>query len=287
MPSKYKYKKPRMSTVSSVPAIYFDRNSIRNMNELKFQMPKRLPRGRELFLLEIASILREEVKNKAPEVIIGGEEVDYAKDLRITILNGVDDMEAVAIYFDTVFVKLNNRNVDSTVLFISSIGGSPKWVSVLAKYGPWPANILPISVGKRDGRVVSRRARPDEMKALSERILGSRGEIENELRGAGAPQYVIGNPGHGVGMAVNEDIGFNVLRVEFGYNGEAQRSHWRPALKAVKDRIPKVGDKFIKYIMTGKESIFDLPKDIEDVNKAKIMEGAKFTKTIAPFAPKG
>jgi hypothetical protein len=257
------------------------------MNKIKFDIPNRLERGRELFLLELAGIIREEVQRKAPAVEIGDEKVDYAKELRIGLLSGVDDEEAVAIYFEGAAVVIPPGQVAKTVLFIRNMPGSPLWVGVLGRYSPWPADMLPVPMKPNEGKIISRKARIDEIRELSRRLYARRQEIENDLANAGAKNAKVEKTGFGTGIVVNEDIGYNVLRKEFGYDGGPQASHWRPALKAVKERIPEVAQKFIMYLTTGKESIFDLPNDIEDVSTSKFTEGEGFQKVLAPFAPKG
>ena len=117
MAKKVRYKKPRLSTESTQPVFWMDRKAIKTLNTVKNDIPRRLARGRELFILKMAEILRGEVQKKAPEIKLGSEDVDYSESLKIAILDGVDDAEAVAVYFETSTAKLTVKRLEETVLF--------------------------------------------------------------------------------------------------------------------------------------------------------------------------
>lgn len=287
MRKRYKYKKPtNLGTVSPVPFIYLTPEAIETMNIVN-EIPNRLERGRELFLLEMASIIRDKVRDKAPPIKMGDETVDYAEQLRIGLVSGVADEQAVVIYLEGTTTIVGEEQMGNTVLFIRNTQNSPLWVGVLARYGPWPARMLPVPMRPRDGKIISRTAREDEIRALTKRLIANKTEIETNLSNAGATNAKVQKSSAAVGVVVNEDIGYNVLRKEFGYDGSPQVSHWRPALGAVKKMIPRVAEKFMTYLQTGQEKIFDLPNDIKSVNKKKITEGEGFQEVLAPFAPKG
>ena len=52
------------------------------------------------------------------------------------------------------------------------------------------------------------------------------------------------------------DLGFEVLRMEFGH-GQTMRSHWRPALSSLRQRLAEVQKSVVEYIKTGQKSVFN------------------------------
>lgn len=287
MPKSYKYRKPKMSTVSTVPAIYGLREYVNTMNLLTKEMPKRLEKGRLLFLLSVVGVVRDEVVRLAPEIEVGNKMLPYAEYLRIGIVDGTSDEQAVAIYFENDKLVLDTDTMDGKALYFQATERSPKWVNVLMVYGPWPSHMVPVPSAELHARVISRNAREDELKALADRIYVRRGDIESDLRRAGATDVRIDKTSNAVGIVVHEDVGYNILRTEFGYNGTQQVAHWRPALRKIKEEMPRLMQNYLNYLKTGRESAFDLPKNVQDVKAQVLDKGAQFAKTLAPFAPQG
>jgi len=273
---------------STIPAIYGLHSFVKTMNTLTRDVPKRIERGRMLFLLAMAAFVRREVERRAPDVRIGKHMFPYAENLRIGIVDGASsDMDAVSIYFDNQKLMLDVDNMDGKALYFQSTDQSPKWVNVLMTYGPWPSHMVPVPSEKLHARVISRNAREDELKALSDRIYVRRGQIESDLRRAGAQKVSIEKTSNAVGVVVHEDVGYNILRAEFGYDGEQQVAHWRPALREIKNAMPDLMRRYLKYLQTGRESAFDLPNNVENVTAMQLNKGSEFARTLAPFAPKG
>ena len=274
--------------MSTVPAIYGLHDWVDMMNTMVNDVPKRLDRGRMLFLLSMADFVRKEVERRAPEVKMGEKSFPYAEHLRIGIVDGASsDEESVAIYFDNQKAVLGVDNMDGMALYFQPTRQSPKVVDVLMMYGPWPSHMVPVPSEKLYARVISRIAREDELKALSDRIYVRRGDIERDLRKAGAQDVSIEKTQNAVGIVVHEDVGYNILRAEFGYDGEQQVAHWRPALKAMKGAMPDLMKRYLNYLKTGSESAFDLPNNEMSVSVVDADKGKNFAKTLAPFAPTG
>lgn len=277
-----------MATQSTVPAIYGMHEFVDTMNTLTQDVPKRIKRGRMLFLLSMASFVRKTVQSSAPDVKMGDKNFPYAEYLRIGLVQGAEsDMDSVAIFFDNKKVVLEEGTMDGKALYFQPTRMSPKWVNVLMVYGPWPAHMVPVPSERLQARVISRNAREDEIKALSDRIYVNRGSIESDLRKAGAPVVSIDKTPNAIGIVVHEDVGYNILRTEFGYDGDKQVSHWRPALKKMKSVMPDLMKRYLKYLQTGRESVFDLPNDVENVTAKELNEGAQFAQALAPFSPTG
>jgi hypothetical protein len=276
-----------MATNSTVPAIYGLREYVDTMNTLTHEIPERLVRGRTLFLLSVADSVRKAVMSRAPDIEMGNKMFPYAEHLRIGIVDGVSDEEAVAIYFENQSLVLDATSMDGKALYFQPTARSPAWVNVLMIYGPWPSHMVPVPSEGLNARVISRNAREDELKALWDRIYARRGQIETDLRRAGAANVRIDKTSNAVGIVVREDVGYNILRSEFGYNDSKQVAHWRPALKGIEDLMPDLMKRYFKYLETGREAVFDLPKDVDNVRAETLNKGAKFARILAPFAPKG
>lgn len=287
MPAKYRYKRPKTTQrASTVPVVFMQRDAIQLMNDLQTVIPERVNMARELFLLELAWKLRSRLLKLAPDVPVGGMEYDYAQDLRIAIVDGVADEDAVAIYFDGRTAKLPPQRVGSTALFFRARSTSPDWVGSLMRWGPWPAAWVPMKVTGAQAAVVARAARPNEIKALEERLYRYRTEVERDFADNGAPRVHIGPSDYAAGMEVQEDIGFNVLRTEFGYDGRKQVAHWRPALKQLMGDVPEVLRKVQRYIESGHEGIFDLPPEHGEISERQLRKWGWFQRELAPFAPR-
>jgi len=288
LPKRYRYKKPKMAVESTVPGIYGMHEFVDTMNTLTRKVPKRIERGRILFLLSMASFVRNVVARRAPDIKMGSKQFPYAEHLRIGLLSGTEgDMDAVAIFFDNKTVVLEKGDMDGKALYFQATDQSPKWVNTLMLYGPWPAHMVPVPVERIHARVISRNAREDELKALSDRIYVNRGQIESDLRRSGVSGVSIDKTPGAVGVVVHEDVGYNILRSEFGYDGEQSVAHWRPALREIKSAMPDLMKRYLKYMITGRESVFDLPNNVESVTATELNKGARFAETLAPFSPKG
>ena len=284
---KQKYQRPKLATISSTPCTYNLQSTVEAMNEVMARLPDRVERGRFLFLLSLAGFLRDRIRLHAPDVYINGEERKYAEDLRIALVQGTgSDMDAVAIYFEHERAVLTEDQVGRTALYVRAHATSPGWVDVLTRWGPWPAELMPVKLTTRHARVISRTARPDEIKALTARLTGRRREILDELLKAGAENPTMERSLDAVGTEVTQDIAHAVLRREFGMDGEVPRTHWRPAFREVMAAVPDAVRRFNRYLLTGRESAFSLPSIDDQFTMGQLNAGVPFMKELAPFVPK-
>lgn len=275
---KFKRKKPKTSHISFTPAIYLTNKTAKVMTDIRNNWPKRVEEGRKIFLVQLSDYVRNEIVKKAPE--INGQ--NYARDLKIGFVSGVDDNDVVAIYFDDVSRKFKVDEKKNVVLMIGAHNKSPKYVYVLEDYGPWPSHILPIRLEEGDAKIVARNVRNDEMRSLESRIFSNKIEIENKLRAAGAKEVKIVVSKNAEGIEVHDDVGYTVLRKEFGFDGQ-QEPHWRPALKKIKTIVKKLLDNYLYYIMTGR--VAEIP-DVDDISKNVLKKGEWFQNKLTPFLPK-
>lgn len=277
-------RKLRASRVGTVPVMRPTSETVRTMKDMQ-KWPDRMDRAMLLFMLDVSNYLRKILVDLAPDVQVEGKEKNYAEDLRIAILEQGEGHASIALYFEGSQSVLTEEKLDQTVLYFRSTPMSPDWVQVLTRYGPWPADMVPVQVKRGEAKVISRRARPDEMVFLADRILMNEREIVHLLRQMGASNVSIEPSGKAAGTVVHDDIGYNVLRREFGWDGQKQVAHWRPAFKKTNDYIKKSMRKMVKYVMTGREDVFNLPVEVGRVDMATFKQGEGFMKEIAPFAP--
>ena len=282
MPRNYRYKKPRLSMSSPVPAIYGMRSWIDALNMMSKDVPKRIPIGRTLFLQFLAEKLKASVSQNAPDIKLGSEDYPYAKDLRLALVSGGKLNEMVAVYLEGETKELEGPENGKALYFVAT-QGSPEWVQVLMVYGPWPDYMLPIKPGPNQAKVITRQARPDELKGLEDRIRKVQGKIKSELRSAGSPEPNFDPNDNASGVVVQEDIGYNVLRKEFSLDGEKGMAHWRPAIKDMKSNIPEAMKKYMLFLKTGRVGIFGLEETAGQIAAAKLKKTAKFAETLAPF----
>ena len=143
--------------------------------------------------------------------------------------------------------------------------------------------MVPVEVTSTQAKIISRQARDDEIVELANRIISKGRQIELDLLTAGAPSPNIGETTKGIGLKVHEDLGYNVLRREFGLDGQRMQAHWRPAFKKTKAYANKSMAKVAEYITTGKKNVFDLPLKTDRINSSIVRTGEGFAKEIAPF----
>lgn len=257
---KFKKNKPQIGARSSMsPAVFWTADTVRKINNLIPYWQERAEIGMGLVCLEAAGLIAEAVKQGAP-VLPGG--VDYAKDLRVALVNGGEG-PTVAIYYENKERKENSDlvgdNGTPTALYFRAKQGAPKWVFVLEKNNPWPANLIPEKPTEEQALVIARKITGSEEDSLSDRIKRIAPAIENALSDGGLENPKIRfDTNASEGLEVLDDIGYSVLRSEFGYGGK-QTSHWRPAIKKMMDSLQQLGEKFVKYVETGKSGIFNIP----------------------------
>lgn len=282
MAKRYRYKKPKLSTSSPMPRIFGQRSFIESLNLLSREVPERAETGRYLFLQYIAERFRDTLEENAPDIKIGSTAYSYAKDLRIALVTGDPKMEIVAVYLESDDVPEVVPDGGVALYFVPK-QGSPPWVNTLMVYGPWPAYMVPVSPTRGDATIISRRARPDELKALEDRIKKNKNKIKADFRTADVPNPNFNTNTNMSGVVVKEDIGYNVLRKEFGLDGQRGEPHWRPAFKSLKHEIPGAMKLYLKFLQTGRIGIWGLTGKAGEIKPAELKQTAKFVKILAPF----
>lgn len=253
---KVKYRKPRLSAGSSMtPAVFLDKVSVKKANKFISEWPDRMQRGMELVCLEALGLIRDAVVSGAPILPDG---TDYAKDLKVALVNGGEGV-VVCLYWDSKSRKITPEDSADSALYFTARKNAPDWVRVLERFNPWPAGIVPEKPSPGEADVVVRKITGDEKDALTSRLISMRAKVESALKNGGLENPTIGFDESAMdGLEVMDDVGYSVLRAEFGYGGQMS-AHWRPAVKRMMDSLPRLGAKFVKYVETGSEGVFDLP----------------------------
>lgn len=268
-----------------MPSIYLTEDSVKLANEVANEMPQRVKRGMELFLLGAAKILQEGVKARGPSLPGVGY---YAEDLEVVLIEGMGDEVGIALLYKNKKRKLNVETEGrKTALLFKPYERSPKWVRALAKYQPWPSYMVPTMPSKADAQVIARTITEREDQDLHDRIMANRRRIEFDLKEAGLRQNEIRTSTKASdSVDVIDDIGYSVLRAEFGYGGPVL-PHWRPALAQMATAYEDLQEAFVEYVQTGKETKFDLPlyKTVAENELNKYDD--KVQDKLAPYAKGG
>jgi hypothetical protein len=259
------------------------KKTIASIDSFSKNLNNRIKDAMNFYLLDVANFLLNEIKKAGVSISINGRNKKYADDLRIGILSENTDNDHVAIYLDSSLAEINEEYSSKTVLYFMAHAGSPKWVKILNRYGPWPSNMIPFKITLADAKIVSRLARRDELFDIQNRILSKSDEIERALLNAGSPIVNIGENLNAIGLKVYEDIGYNVLRREFGFDGYKKESHWRPAIKKTKKYADESMNKIGEYLQSGDKYIFDLPENVDNINLSVVKNIEYFEKKIEPF----
>jgi hypothetical protein len=283
MPRAYRAvaSRPKTTKKSSMrPTVYMTRRTARDVNEVLTKWPERVEEAKLLVTMQAARIVLDEIIEKAPKI----GDYKYAKDLEIVEIDGLsrsDGDVGVAIVFSGKPREISEDD-DETAIFVKRKRNSPAFVDVLSEFGPWPAKMLPLKIDEKDAQLIARRMRPDEKGKLEARIMKSRGKIEKRLSAAGLKDVKIQRgSGAATGTTVQDDIGFAVLRKEFGFEGK-QDAHWRPAFRALKSKKRDLHDRFVKYVETGNEMVFDLgPEGSSPITASKFSKTTWFQDEIA------
>lgn len=141
---------------------------------------------------------------------------------------------------------LRKNDASSTLVYIQPKGKNKTVsdkVKMLARYSPWPMELLPFKPSKSDARVISRRVRPGEVIARTKRLDRRKTQWQAAAGAAGVRKR--GKMGR---IRAMPDLGFTALRAEFGLGGSKGAAHWRPSLlEYVYRTIPQRAKKKSKF----------------------------------------
>lgn len=269
---KIKYKGPRPPTGRAgdlMPSVYFDRKAARLFTDMTEEWGERGAQGCAYLVLETAGLLRKAVQAKAPVLKFAGgphgDDVDYAQELTIEVVGSGDDPTVALVYRNKKRVLNEQLTVDKgayTALYIIPRRSEkvPQWVRVMKRYNPWPAQLLPDKPPKGTARVVARKITKKENQDLTEILFNQRFKIDQELRTGGLHHKTLQFSSTAAqGLEVLDDVGYSILRAEFGWGGPATPA-WRPAVMNLQASLGSLGRKLRHYILTGDKNVFDVPQ---------------------------
>ena len=114
--------------MSTMPFIHWDQSSVDFSKEFFGKWPKRMEKGRVLVLLEMATVLRREVRKRAP--LIDG--TDYAADLKVGIIDGTPKSEDwVAVFYDGQIGVVRDEERSKVLMYVQPGRGAPEYAKVL------------------------------------------------------------------------------------------------------------------------------------------------------------
>lgn len=277
-----KAKPPKTATVSNMPVMFNTEQSAKQMNRIISDIPKRYKRGMELFLLNLAFVVWKKLQSIAPEV----NGIKYAEQLEIALVKTRFVSSAVVIFHPGETRKIfESETVDdlNTVIFIESKYGHGD-ILVLMEYNPWPADMIPDGVGKKNGvRLIAKAVSPWEAQDRRELIFRNKGMIQEQLRTAGYPIEIkrrTAEEAKSKGTEVIDDLSYTIMRMELGLQGKKE-SHWIPALKEMDSKIEQMKSSFINYLADGRESHFELPMSLGDLSLSDLDAINEFQEKIS------
>lgn len=132
--------------------------------------------------------------------------------------------------------NLKDRSIDSArnVIYVrpkkTFTAPVSKAVRVLHKFSPWTMETLPFSPRKNEAVLVLRRVSKREVQSITRQRNKDRPEWRKQLEAAGIRNIRVGEKPPELKTSVVQDLGFDALRLEFGYGGIKPVPHWRPAI---------------------------------------------------------
>lgn len=174
--------------------------------------------------------------------------VDYAK-LEVRWFQDLDGYNSFAVLLPESARELTADEVKIHALYVLPAHDDPK-LGLLAKYSPWPADMIPFVPGPSDAQLVSRKVSAEEI-AVRTTDLQNDSELITQMKGLGLEFNT--SPRASLGAPVSEDLAWTVLRHEFGLQGEPMVQHWRKSLKAGDDSrlIHDLTEGFLKWVVEG------------------------------------
>lgn len=113
----------------------------------------------------------------------------------------------------------------------------PPEVRLLHKYSPWTAETLPFSPKRNEAVLVLRRVSRREVQRVTAQRQKDQPEWRKQLEAAGVRNVNLTKKPVEVKTKVINDLGFDALRLEFGYGGAKATPHWRPSLYAALEYV--------------------------------------------------
>lgn len=206
-----------------------ERPENKRVRQLIRELPDRVRAIIEYMPAGVAVKVLDELNKTAPSDIAGYPDMLV---LRRFQLQGVDSTVGVVAPGSAHSQKLRMEDAADTALYIKAkrgSGGAPDAGAViLAQHNPWTMETLPYEPSKRQAIIVSRKVSPREHGIIIARRTAEKSEVVAQLQGIGIEPGRI-HPTL-LQRRVGRDIAFEVMRREFGFQGQHD-AHWRPAIR--------------------------------------------------------
>jgi len=239
----------------------------------------------ERFLYAIAEKLEEALDKRGGEV----KSVDY-KTMELLEMGKVDGFTTFALVHPEVPKELTPGEINQTVVVVipkqitgatrrDSQGRFVNTMRTLAELSPWPVTALPQPYPTpQEARLVFRNVRLDEyVERVDQLVADDRARAVMEGRGILSPadsperarQKILARQ-LAEKLVALEDIGWRVLRQEFGIGDDPVIKHWTPALTSLQDDVKEEAENFIRYLL-GDEKALEATK-LDGMGNARQMD---------------
>jgi hypothetical protein len=216
----------------------FDKKS-KKLIEGMAKFESRWAEGLKKFTFAFVNAVKKEVESAGRAL----PDVDYSK---LEVLWFGDEL-GFGIVLPESMKDLEPDELKSRAFVVQPKKDDPK-LEILQRYSPWPASLLPFVPSEAEAILVARKVSDAELSAR-ETELKSDSELQTDLSGVGLTLSQRNRST--LGVKVYEDVGWLVLRAEFGLSGMQQVKHWRPALSLRSDErfMKSIADGFFEHVL--------------------------------------
>lgn len=186
-----------------------------------------------LFTKSVADIVHDELEDASGAA-------DYSK-LKVAHFGEVGRYSVTALVLPDSLRVLDKADEWRTVVTAIPTDHNSSDQMALKSGSPWLPEMLP-SWAKDSVRLVSRRVSADEVDAILEKIADDKKKVDLLVGWGkvkpGSPSSIVAQVrklAFPLGLEVQEDIAWRVLRQEYGLHGEPHLPHWRNATKLASD----------------------------------------------------
>jgi len=213
-------------------------NRNRQIRVMVNELDERIAAIIEWFPFLVAEQTLADVVRMAPSDVPGYPDM---LELRKINVKGVDSAVGIIAPGYKFASRIKSGDETVTLLFVKAVKrvdrltGERMVVSeaagLLAKHSPWTVETLPFEPERSIASIRAIRVNEREVKKIGEMRQKELAMVRQQLRRLGVSRMRTGK--ERIGRKVTRDIGFEVLRREFGIQTRA-KAHWRPALSAAR-----------------------------------------------------
>lgn len=209
--------------------------------------------------------------------------------LRRVTVKGVDQTIGILAPGYKFSTKLRQEDAETTLLFIKAnkkmdlASGEPRFVSeaacVLSKHSPWTVGTLPYEPDRRAASIRAIRVTPAEVKKIEAMRQKELPAIQQRLQKAGVKQ--MRSAGERIERRVTKDLGFEVLRREFGIQAKPS-AHWRPAIRAARtEYVDAALKKLVRWLTVPSEKRWQKSLVIQQEQGSVISRVKRFQQAVS------